>query len=195
MPAKKRIPKSKRASPAMTRQERAALIGVSVQSLSNWERGGVNVWDDEQVREKIGRMRNLPPTLKPEWLPVVTKPVNSPPQDDPTQIDIEAIIRQLSTVTDKHQAQTVKTQIDGLLNAYKLREAAGKYVSKATVKSAMLRITSAVNAMMLRMANDLPPMLEGLGPEAMEEIIASKTDEIVAYLRDVESGAYEQQEA
>ena len=191
MPAKKRIPKSKRALPDMTRQERAALIGVSVQSLSNWERGGVNVWDDEQVREKIGRMRNLPPTLKPEWLPVVAKPVSSPQQDDPTSIDIEAIIRQLSTVTDKHQAQTVKTQIDGLLNAYKLREAAGKYVSKATVDTALVRIAAAVKAAILRMEADLPPQLEGADPPTMQRIIRGKVDEVMAMLSDESSKIWE----
>ena len=195
MPAKKRIPKSKRASPDMTRQERAAWIGVSVQSLSNWERGGLDVWDDGQVREKIARMRNLPPTLKPEWLPVVPKPANSPPQDDPTQIDIEAIIHQLASVTDKHQAQTVKIQIDGLLNAYKLREAAGKYVSKATVDTALVRIAAAVKAAILRMEADLPPQLEGADPPTMQRIIRGKVDEVMAMLSDESSKIWEADES
>jgi hypothetical protein len=170
------------------------LIGVSVQSLANWERGGVNVWDDEQVREKIGRMRNLPPTLKPEWLPQVAPAAPAAPAssgDDPTSIDIEAIIRQLSTVTDKHQAQTVKTQIDGLLNAYKLREAAGKYVSKATVDTALVRIAAAVKAAILRMEADLPPQLEGADPPTMQRIIRGKVDEVMAMLSDESSKIWE----
>ena len=57
-------------------------------------------------------MRNLPPDLKPEWQPQIAKPINAP-GEDPTQIDIEQIIHQLSNVTDKHQEQTVKIQIDG----------------------------------------------------------------------------------
>jgi transcriptional regulator with XRE-family HTH domain len=191
MPAKKRIPKSKRASPDMTRQERSALIGVSVQSLANWERGGVNVWDDGQVREKLARMRNLPPTLKPEWLPQVAPAAPASSGDDPTSIDIEAIIRQLSTVTDKHQAQTVKTQIDGLLNAYKLREAAGKYVSKATVDTALVRIAAAVKAAILRMEADLPPQLEGADPPTMQRIIRGKVDEVMAMLSDESSKIWE----
>ena len=195
MPAKKRIPKSKLAAPDMTRQERAAWIGVSVQSLSNWERCGVNVWDDDQVRAKLSRMRNLPPTLKPEWLPQVAlaAPVSS--GDDPTSIDIEAIIRQLSTVTDKHQAQTVKTQIDGLLNAYKLREAAGKYVSKATVDTALVRIAAAVKAAILRMEADLPPQLEGADPPTMQRIIRGKVDEVMAMLSDESSKIWEADES
>jgi flagellar biosynthesis/type III secretory pathway protein FliH len=173
--------------------DRAAEIGVSIPTLNSWKRCGVNINSDEEVRLRIGRMRNIPPTLKPEFMPKLAAKIEAP-GEDPTQIDIEAIIRQLSNVTDKHQAQTVKIQIDGLLNAYKLREAAGQYVSKSTVKSAILRITSAVNAMMQRMVNDLPPMLEGLRPESMEEIIAAKVDEAISYLRDIESIAYEKTE-
>ena len=173
-----------------TRLARAGDIGISIPTLDSWSRCGIDVFDDEQVRGKIARMRNLPPTLKPDWHPKTTAAIKVP-GDDPTELDIESIIAQLASVTDKHQAQTVKIQIDGLLNAYKLREAAGKYVSKRTAKDAMLKITSAVNAMMLRMANDLPPMLDGLGPEAMEEVISAKADEIISYLRDIESEAYE----
>lgn len=178
----------------MTRQERAAWIGVSVQSLSNWERGGLDVWDDGQVREKIARMRNLPPTLKPEWLPVVAKPANSPPQDDPTQIDIEAIIHQLASVTDKHQAQTVKTQIDGLLNAYKLREAAGKYVSRLKVEEALMRIAAAVKASIMRMEADLPPMLEGMTPAQMQVTIRQKVDEVLVNLSDASAEVWSDSE-
>ncbi len=103
-----------------TRMDRAAQIGISIPTLNSWTRCGVDVFKDEDVRKRISKMRNLPPDLKPEWHPQISQPIN-PPGEDPTQIDIEHIIHQLSNVTDKHQAKTVKIQIDGLLNAYKLR--------------------------------------------------------------------------
>jgi len=167
MPAKKKT----------TALDRAAQIGVSVPTLSSWKRCGVNVNSDEEVRLRIGRMRSIPPTLKPEFMPKLAAKI-----EDPTQIDIEAIIQQLSNVTDKHQAQTVKIQIDGLLNAYKLREAAGKYVAKAMVDEALIRIAAAVKAAILRMEADLPPQLEGCDPPAMQRIIRGKVDEIMAML-------------
>ena len=126
-------------------------------------------------------MRSIPPTLKPEFMPKLTAKIQAP-GEDPTQIDIEAIIQQLSNVTDKHQAQTVKIQIDGLLNAYKLRAAAGKYVAKAMVDEALIRIAAAVKAAILRMEADLPPQLEGCDPPAMQRIIRGKVDEIMAML-------------
>ena len=180
MPARKQ-PKQK---PQRTALDRAAEIGVSIPTLNSWKRCGVNVDDDEQVRQRIARMRNIPPTLKPEWLPKIADPIQAPGEEDPTSIDIEAIIRQLSPVTDKHQAQTVKLQIDGLLNAYKLREAAGKYVAKVTVDEALIRIAAAVKAAVLRMEADLPPMLEGMDPAAMQRVIRGKVDEVMTMLSD-----------
>jgi hypothetical protein len=143
----------------------------------------VDVFDDGAVRKKIAKLRNLPPDLKPEWHPKMAEPI-IPPGDDPTQIDIESIINQLASVTDKHQAQTVKLQIDGLLNAYKLREAAGKYVAKSTVEESLIRIGATFKAALLRMEADLPPTLEGMEPAAMKEAIRGKVDEVLRTLTD-----------
>lgn len=180
--------------PNPTALERANQIGVSIPTLNSWKRCGVDVYDDDQVKKRISKMRSLPPELKPEWLPQVAEMLAAPPPDDPTQIDIESIIRQLSNVTDKHQAQTVKIQIDGLLNAYKLREAAGKYVSKATVDEALIRIAAAVKAAILRMEADLPPQLEGADPPAMQRIIRGKVDEVMTMLSDESAKVWEQDE-
>jgi hypothetical protein len=166
--------------------ERAGEIGVSMPTLKSWERSGVDIWSDDDVRKKLGRMRNMPPHLKPEFQPKATAPI-TPPGDDPTQIDIETIISQLSAATDKHQAQTVKIQIDGLLNAYKLREAAGQYVSKAMVEERMIRIGSAVKSAVSRIRADVPPMVHGTSIEECEKIIDAKCDEILAMLADKQS--------
>lgn len=171
----------------MTRRERAVQIGVSTQTLTNWQKNGVDVFDDQCVRAKLARIKNIPPTLKPEWMPQVAAAVPPSVADDPTQIDIEAIIGQLAGVTDKHQAQTVKIQIDGLLNAYKLREAAGKYVARAKVEEDLIRIGAAVKGAVLRMEADLPPMLEGMSPSKMKKTIRQKVDEVLSTLSDATS--------
>jgi hypothetical protein len=170
--------------------DRAAEIGVSIPTLNSWKRCGVNIHSDKEVRLRIGRMRSIPPTLKPEFMPQLPAKIEAP-GDDPTQIDIESIIQQLSNVADKHQAQTVKIQIDGLLNAYKLREAAGKYVAKAMVDEALIRIAAAVKAAILRMEADLPPQLEGCDPPAMQRIIRGKVDEIMTLLSESTSKIWE----
>ena len=162
-----------------TKNQRAAQIGVSANALKNWERCGVDIWDDEQMRAKIAKLRVLPPELKPEWHPRVTGNQPGIPSEDPTTIDIEQIIAQLSSATDKHQAQTVKIQIDGLLNAYKLREAAGRYVAKSIVEESLIRIGAVFKSSLLRMEADLPPMLEGMNPSAMRDSIRLKVDEVL----------------
>jgi hypothetical protein len=174
-----------------TRMDRAAQIGISMPTLNSWTRCGVDVFKDDEVRKRISKMRNLPPDLKPEWHPQIYQPIN-PPGEDPTQIDIEQIIHQLSNVTDKHQAQTVKIQIDGLLNAYKLREAAGRYVSKTTVEESLIRIGATFKAALLRMEADLPPALEGMNPSAMQKTIRGKIDEVLRTLSDEYGKVYGQ---
>lgn len=174
-----------------TRLDRAAQVGVSIPTLDSWSRCGVNIFDDDEVRKKISKMRSLPPDLKPEFKPKIDQPIVTP-NEDPTQIDIEHIIQQLSNVTDKHQAQTVKIQIDGLLNAYKLREAAGRYVSKTTVEESLIRIGATFKAALLRMEADLPPALEGMNPAAMQQTIREKVDDVLRTLTDQYESIYGQ---
>jgi hypothetical protein len=85
----------------------------------------------------------------------------------------------------------VKTQIDGLLNAYKLREAAGKYVSKDVVREALIKVGTTFKAAVLRMEADLPPMLEGASPAQMQRIIREKVDEVLRALSEESSKVIE----
>lgn len=187
MPAKPTKSRKKRGS-MLTK---ASEVGVSVQVLRVWEKLGVDVFDDESIRKYLRRARQIPSNIRDDLKPKV---VAVPMPEDPTDIDIETIIRQLSAVTDKSQAQTVKLQIDGLLNAYKLREAAGKYVSKALVREAFLRITSANKALMMRMIHDLPPMLDGASPAQSQKIIADKIQEVLSHLQNSEDEIYSEQD-
>lgn len=173
----------------MTITARAQQIGVQRQTLINWRKLGVDIFDDDQVREHLKKTHNGK-NLKPEWVPRTEVP-DSPDDIDPTSIDIESIIRQLASVGDKHEATTRKIQIDGLLNAYKLREAAGKYVSRSMVEEALIRIGSAVKAAVMRMEADLPPMLEGMEPASMQKIIREKVDEVMQTLSDESSKVWQ----
>lgn len=129
-------------------------------------------------------MRNLPPELKSEFHPKVKSPASLVDGIEPTTIDIEEIIARLSSCDDKHQAQTIKLQIDGLINAYKLREAAGRYVSKAVVEESLIRIGATFKASLMRMEADLPPMLDGMQPAKMQELIRDKVDEVLRIMDD-----------
>lgn len=173
-----------------SRTERAAQIGVSLNALHAWGRCGVDVWDDDQVRAKITKMRNIPPDLKPDWMPKTTAP-------DVDHLDgsIDGLVAELHACTDKHQAQTIKTKIDGLINAYKLREAAGLYVSRGKVEEDLIRIGAAVKGAILRMEADLPPMLEGMTPPQMQKLIRDKTDEVLTILSEATSSIWDEEES
>jgi hypothetical protein len=102
-------------------------------------------------------------------------------------IDIESIIAEAARAGDKHTAQAAKTKIDALVNAYKLREAAGKYVPILKVEEALAKVGGSVRASIMRLEADLPPMLEGLPPSKMQKIIREKIDEVMTALSESSS--------
>lgn len=175
----------------MTKQSRAQEIGVTMQTLSNWERSGIDVFNDEQVRARIAKIKVLPENLKPEFRPKSKEVPQSLEPEEATD-HTERLIAELAVCTDKHEAQRIKTQIDGLLNAFKLREAAGSYVSKGAVEEALLRIGATFKASVLRMEADLPPMMEGMDVASMQRVIRDKVDEALRSLDDEYRKVYEQ---
>lgn len=177
----------------MTQKERGDQIGVSAQTIKMWAADGVDVSDDDAVRARLASLRKLPPNLKPEWIPRSTSaPVLPPADSDPIETNIEALVQRITTATDKNTAQTLKLQVDGLLNAMKLREAAGTYVSRSTVEEALIRIGAAVKAAVMRMEADLPPMLEGVTPAQAQRIIRGKVDEVMGVLADQSSKVWDE---
>lgn len=55
--------------PKRTKSGRCKEIGISITTLMKLEKAGVDIFDDAQIRKAISKMRNLPPYLKPEWMP------------------------------------------------------------------------------------------------------------------------------
>jgi hypothetical protein len=159
-----------------------------------WAKEGLDVFDDAAVMAKLRALRKLPPNLKPEWQPRSESASSLPPADaDPIETNIEDLVQRITTAQDKNTAQTLKLQVDGLLNAMKLREAAGSYVSRATVEEALIRIGAAVKAAVMRMEADLPPMLEGVTPAQSQRIIRGKVDEVMGVLADQSSKIWHEQ--
>lgn len=165
--------------------DRAAQIGVSIPTLNSWKRCGVDIYDDEQVRKRIAKMRNLPPELKPDWLPQTVAPTT-----EPIDGSIDGLVAELHACTDKHQAQTIKTKIDGLINAYKLRAAAGEYISREDHREIITRLAVTFKAAVTVMENELPPMLHGSEMAVMQRTIREKGDEILRSLEDIYKGAH-----
>jgi hypothetical protein len=60
--------------PKRTKTSRCKEIGISITTLMKLEKAGVAIFDDAQIRKAISGMRNLPPYLKPEWMPRIPSP-------------------------------------------------------------------------------------------------------------------------
>jgi transcriptional regulator with XRE-family HTH domain len=139
--------------------DRAAEIGCSVPTLRSWQRGGCNVFDDAEVRNRIARATKLPPGIKPEWQPATTG-------------ETLGEARRRLAIAQANRAEVLAAQ------------AKKEYVSKAMVEEALMRIAAAVKAAVRRMEADLPPMLEGADPAAMQRIIREKVDQVMTTLSD-----------
>lgn len=142
------------------------------------------MWNDDQVKAKIRKCRNLPTNLKPEFLPTLSDGDQQQQLDDVAEIDIERLQLDMANATDKVEAQTIELKIRGLINAYKLQEAAGHYISRSKVNEAMIRVGSLFKAAIKRLEADLPPMLEGASPEAMQRMIGEKADEVLRAMQE-----------
>lgn len=155
--------------------ERAKQIGISYQVLRNWERLGVDVMDDDAIRAHLKNIRKMPSGVNPDFLPEA----GTGTYKDIGEIDLDQLKLDLVNANDRNTAQTIKTQIDGLLNLYKVEAAAGKYISRDKAGEEMVRVGTIFKASLKRLEADLPPMLEGAGPEQSQKIIGEKCDEIL----------------
>ena len=98
--------------------------------------------------------------------------------------ELEELVRQVKAARTYNDARTLKVQIDALRAGYALEIDQGKHVARGIIEEALMRIGSAVKAAVLRMEADLPPMLEGATPAAMQRMIREKTDEVMTTLSD-----------
>lgn len=158
-----------------TKQARAAQVGTSIAVLRNWERLGVDVFDDEAIKLHLRNVRKMPSGIKPEFMPeAATNAIG-----DVSEIDMDTLKLELANAPDRNTAQTIKTKIDGFLNLYKVEAAAGKYISRDKAGEEMVRVGAVFKAAVKRLEADLPPMLEGCKPETMQRMIGDKCDEVL----------------
>ena len=134
--------------------DRAAEIGVSVPTLNNWKRGGCDIFNDDEVRDRITRMRNLPPNLKPAFMPGFNQATGKP-------MTLEELKERLSRCTNKHEAQTIKVQIDGLRAIHQLEVEQGEWVRSDDAKADGYRAGMLVKQTLFKGIDELTPRLAG----------------------------------
>lgn len=110
---------------------------------------------------------------------------------DAGSVELEGLIEQVKAARTYNDARTLKLQIEALRSGYALEIDQGKHVERPIIEEALIRIGSAVKAAIMRMEADLPPMLEGMEPAAMQRTIRGKVDEVMATLADESSKVWE----
>lgn len=176
------MPKAKKLRPFVNDAARlddvAQRTGISVSSLRLYQRNGVNIYDDDNLRDHVRKVGNRTKTLNLDWLGVAQA------EHDP---DIESLKTQLLRTIDKNEASRLKTQIDGLLSAQKLEVLNASYISMIEVKEAFTKLGAIIRAGIMRMQADLPPALEGQSPSRMAKIIGEAADTLLNELSEREA--------
>lgn len=98
--------------------------------------------------------------------------------------ELAELVQQVKAAKTYNDARTLKVQIDALRAGYALEIEQKQHCSIADMSEALIRIAAAVKAAVLRMEADLPPMLEGMDPAAMQRVIRGKVDEVMTMLSD-----------
>jgi transcriptional regulator with XRE-family HTH domain len=178
MPAKtaKRKRRSENTSEAM--EAIAEKTGLSFSTLRIYQKNGVDIHDDDALRDYVKKHANRTKTLNVEWLGVEPAPENA---------DIQTLKDELTRTIDRNVAQRIKTQIDGLLSAQKLEVLNASYISMIDVKDAFTKLGSVIRAGIMRMQADLPPALEGQSPSRMAKIIGESSEKLLTELSETES--------
>ena len=156
----------------------AQKTGISVSALRLYQRNGVDIYDDDVLREHVRKVGNRTRTLNLDWLGVEQAQEN---------VDIETLKNQLLHTIDRNEAQRLKTQIDGLLSAQKLEVLNASYISMLDVKEAFTKLGSIIRAGIMRMQADLPPALEGQSPSRMAKIIGEAAETLLNELSEREA--------
>jgi hypothetical protein len=156
----------------------AHKTGISVSALRLYQRNGVDIYDDDALREHVRKVGNRTRTLNLEWLGVGQAQEN---------VDIETLKNQLLHTIDRNEAQRLKTQIDGLLSAQKLEVLNASYISMIDVKEAFTKLGAIIRAGIMRMQADLPPALEGQSPSRMAKIIGEAAETLLNELSEREA--------
>lgn len=108
--------------------------------------------------------------------------------------ELAELVQQVKAAKTYNDARTLKVQIDALRAGYALEIEQKQHCSIAEMSEALIRIAAAVKAAVLRMEADLPPMLEGLHPPAMQRVIRGKVDEVMTMLSDESAKIWETDE-
>jgi hypothetical protein len=88
---------------------------------------------------------------------------------------------------DLGTAQKLKTQVSGLKDVIAAQKASGELVPVAKVDERDTRIAAAVKGSLLKLANDSPPMLEGLPADKVQKVLRDQVMGILEQLANDQS--------
>lgn len=174
--------KRKKRKPSL--QSIADRHGISRQTLYKYRDNGVDIYDDEAIKQY---RLNIPGSIQ------ATKPkfVKDPSLQPELELnDSKSIYEQIDKATNFEQARFLKMKSDAKIQAHKYEVEIGNYTKNSEIRENILRIGSAIKAALLRYESDLPPMLEGLTAAKVQKIIRQKNNHILSMFSNLSAELY-----
>lgn len=116
--------------------------------------------------------------------------------DDPEKLEQQIgkqrhLPRNFEPATSLNSARIRKTNLECEKLHFQLEVERGKYTSNDKIRDDLIKIGSATKASLLRLENELPPILEGLTAEDMQIKIKEAVDSILGDLSKMVKKHYE----
>ena len=155
---------------------------VSETSIKTLKRKGVDIQDRYAVRDAYLSQQRRPQSYINGHAPWEDPPAGIEDDSEELPEDEAAIRDQALKATTWDEARFRWTQLKALKESRQLDILHERYVSAEDVAEDYTRIGFAVKAAMIRLSNDLPPMLEGMSAPQMKKKIREQTIHILAML-------------
>jgi hypothetical protein len=138
---------------AISQRAMASNAGVTVRTLQNWEKEGIDITDESAVRERAARME-----------------------------------KRGGDVEDYNAARLRKLSAEADLKEHELEVERGRYVSQESQRADGQKLGLVLQGMMLKMADDLTPILAGRPAgevkKAIQKYAREKLTELSQYAPD-----------
>ena len=170
--------------PRRTHKQIAEEHGVTMDQLRYAKDRGANIYDNDALAAFLRGKRPKSDVPGPP-APAVSGDLESIE-------DIENILR--SPAIDRHTVTVYKEKLLALKNAISVRREMGQLIERGQVQEDITRICSAARAELIKLSNDLPPRLAGLGEAQMQKVLRTSIHEILTRLADDANELYEQPE-
>jgi len=156
--------------PKKTKKAIAELHGITLDQVNYAQAKGVNIWNDDEMRNHCREKPSRSPKNAPETSDHIgTRAAQT----------LEEIINEVSAADDMASVKISHEKLKALKIAAQVRLAARELLPEKEVREKIIRVVSAIRSEFTKLPSELPPRISGLAETAIQRVLR---DEIYAVL-------------